>query len=90
MSSLSQNLSKLWQFLDEISISQNFEISQVSSISKYLQLIYSNMGPKTTPSLISRYPPPLAWDEIETPWEIGLKNNLKSRLFYYCEMLIKC
>ena len=27
------------------------------------------MGPKTTPSLI---PPPLAWDEIDTPWEIGL------------------
>jgi len=34
------------------------------------------MGPKTTPSLISRGgvsdPPPLAWDEIDTPWEIGL------------------
>ena len=35
------------------------------------------MGPKTTPSLISRggirYPPPLAGDEIETPWEMGLR-----------------
>ena len=34
------------------------------------------MGPKTTPSLISKggyqIPPPLAWDEIDTPWDIGL------------------
>ena len=33
------------------------------------------MGPKTTPSLISKggiRSPPLAWDEIDTPWEIGL------------------
>ena len=33
------------------------------------------MGPKRTPSLISkggiRYPP-LAWDEIDIPWEVGL------------------
>ena len=34
------------------------------------------MGPKTTPSLISRggyqIPPPLGGREIDTPWEIGL------------------
>ena len=36
------------------------------------------MGPKTTPSLISKGgyqipPPPLGGREIDTPWEIGLK-----------------
>ena len=40
--------------------------------------MYSNMGPKTTPSLISKggnqIPPPLAWDKIDTPWEIGLRS----------------
>ena len=34
------------------------------------------MGPKTTPSLISKggyqIPPPLGGREIDTPWEIGL------------------
>ena len=39
--------------------------------------MYSDMGPKTTPSLISKggyqIPNPLAWDEIDTPWEIGLR-----------------
>ena len=37
--------------------------------------MYSNMGPKTTPSLISKggyQIPHLAWDEIETPWDIRL------------------
>ena len=38
------------------------------------------MGPKTTPSLISKGgdqipPPPLGGREIDTPWEIGLKNT---------------
>ena len=36
----------------------------------------SNMGPKTIPSLISKggyqILPSLAWDEIDTPWEVGL------------------
>ena len=31
--------------------------------------MHSNMGPKTTPSLISK-----GGDEIDTPWEIGLDN----------------
>ena len=38
------------------------------------------MGPKTTPSLISKggyqIPPPLGGREIDTPWEIGLKDIL--------------
>ena len=39
------------------------------------------MGPNTTPSLISkgggiRYPP-LTWNEIDTPLEIGLKEKVK-------------
>ena len=35
------------------------------------------MGPKTTPSMISKggyqIPPPLAWDGINTPLEVGLR-----------------
>ena len=41
------------------------------------------MGPKTTPSLISKggyQIPPLAWDEIDTPWEIGYMSG--SSLLY--------
>ena len=38
------------------------------------------MGPKTTPSLISKggyqIPPPLGGREIDTPWEIGLTQFL--------------
>ena len=37
------------------------------------------MGPKTTPSLISKggyqIPPPLGGGEIDTPWEIGLRKH---------------
>ena len=60
----------------------------MSSNSKYLQLMYNNMGPKTTPSLISRGggvsgTPPLAWDEIDTPGEKGLKDMtmVKNKVF---------
>ena len=58
----------------------------VSSIFKYVQLVYSNIRPKTNPSLISKGgvsdTPPQAWDEIETPWEIGLKvsNDFENQL----------
>ena len=69
-----------FQFLEILKSCSIFEFFpnfwHASSISKYFQLVYSNMAPpKTTPSLISRgirYPPPLAWDEIDTPLEIGL------------------
>ena len=48
----------------------------VSSIFKYVQLLYSNIRPKTNHSLISKggyqIPPPLAWDGIDTPLEVGL------------------
>ena len=42
------------------------------------------MGPKTTPSLISKGgyqipSPPLAWGEIDTPWEIGLNHSATFR-----------
>ena len=47
----------------------------------------NNMGPKTTPSFISKggiisdTPPPLVWDEIDTPWEIGLSGQrIKKRI----------
>ena len=50
------------------------------------------MGPKTTPSLISKggyqIPPPLGGREIDTPWEIGLKHwilpkdHFKTHLFF--------
>ena len=54
------------------------------------------MGPKTTPSLISKggyqIPPPLGGREIDTPWEIGLKNRIvgaanesQSMLYYNIE-----
>ena len=41
------------------------------------KIFFRNMGPKTTPSLISKggvsdTPPPPGGGEIETPWEIGL------------------
>ena len=39
------------------------------------KITFSNIGPKTTPSLISKggyQIPGVAWDEINTPWEIGL------------------
>ena len=42
------------------------------------KITISNMGPKTTPSLISKggyQIPPLGGREIDTPWEIGLKNR---------------
>ena len=43
------------------------------------KITFSNMGPKTTPSLISRggyqIPPPLGGREIDTPWEIGLNSS---------------
>ena len=43
------------------------------------KITFSNMGPKTTPSLISKggyqIPPPLGGREIDTPWEIGLKGS---------------
>ena len=43
------------------------------SIAKYVQLMCIATPP---PSLIFKggyQIPPLAWDEIDTPWEIGLK-----------------
>ena len=56
----------------------------VSSISIEVQSLNSNMGPKTTPSPNSkggiRYPPPLAWDGINTPLEVGLRNFLQDSL----------
>ena len=43
--------------------------------------MYSNMGHTTTPSLIFiRYPPPLAWDEIDTSG-LGL-HRLTTNYFY--------
>ena len=44
------------------------------------------MGPKTTPSLISKggyqIPPPLMWDEIDTPCKIGLTDqNIKNFIY---------
>ena len=43
------------------------------------------MGPKTTPSLTSKggyqIPPPLEGREIDTPWEIGLKNKYIPRTY---------
>ena len=60
----------------------------VSSIFKYVQLVYSNISPKTNPSLISigggiRYPPPpLAWDGNDTPLEVGLTQLELSMLYY--------
>ena len=45
------------------------------------KITFSNMVPKTTPSFISnggyQIPPPLAWDEFDTPWKIGLISNCK-------------
>ena len=43
------------------------------------KITFSNMGPKTTASLISRGGvlvtlPPLGGREIDTPWEIGLRS----------------
>ena len=49
----------------------------VSSIFKYVKLVYSNIRPKTNPSLISKggyqIPPPLAWDGNDTPLEVILQ-----------------
>ena len=46
------------------------------------------MGPKTTPSLISKGgyqipPPPLGGGEIDTPWEVGLKVLFSSLKGFY-------
>ena len=53
--------------------------------------MYSNIGPKTTPSLISKggyqIPSPLAWDEIDTPWEIGLSEHFY--LLHVCSAKIE-
>ena len=66
---------KTWNLAQFLRFLPNF--LHVSSNSKYLQLMYSIIGPKTTPSLISKggyqIPPPLGGREIDTPWEIGLK-----------------
>ena len=49
------------------------------------KITFSNMGPKATPSLISKggyqMPPPLGGREIDidTPWEIGLR-SLESKI----------
>ena len=64
----SQNLTQFLRF------GPNF--LHVSSISIEVQSLNTNMGPKTTPSMISKggyqIPPPLAWDGINTPLEVGL------------------
>ena len=47
------------------------------------KITFSNMGPKTTPSLISKggyqIPPPLGGRESDTPWEIGLTTEVEGR-----------
>ena len=60
----------------------------VSSIFKYVQLIYSNIRPKTNRSFISKggvsdSPPPLAWDGINTPLEVGLRENIDNNIFSF-------
>ena len=64
---------KFWNLAQFLRFLPNF--FHVSSISKYCQLMYSNMGPKTTPSLISKggYQIPLLGVGRDTPWEIGLR-----------------
>ena len=59
-----------------ISLSQGKTKSQKLKFFKSQYLAFSNMGAKTTPSLISKggyqIPPPLGGGEIDTPREIGL------------------
>ena len=68
----SQNLTQFLRF------GPNF--LHVSSISIEVQSLNSNMAPNITPSLISKggyqIPPPLAWDGINIPLEVGLSKNL--------------
>ena len=55
------------------------------------KITFSNMGPKTTPSLISKGgvsdTPPLGGREIDTPWEIGLSSG--NYLFGVSKIYIK-
>ena len=71
----SQNLTQFLRF------GPNF--LHVSSISIEVQSLNSNTAPNITPSLISKggyQIPPLAWVEMDTPRQIGLKLEFTTSL----------
>ena len=69
-------------FLNNLSVGVLINFVLIKKKSVGLKITFINMGPKTTPSLISKggyqIPPPLGGREIDTPWEIGLNKTHSS------------